>query len=128
MICADGGRVLLAASPIGYPGIPEQRCWAHKIGTVPGEFRKPDYAAVKADLHVVTNAKNRPQARSAARRFADRWGSRPTLTPSPACVATSTSCSPGIHRDRRSSPDSADAPSRCNSAATSEPFRSPLGY
>ncbi len=32
-----------------------------------------DHDAVKADLHAIMNAKTRPQARSAARRFADRW-------------------------------------------------------
>ena len=31
MICADGGRGLIAALPTVYPGIPLQRCWAHKV-------------------------------------------------------------------------------------------------
>jgi putative transposase len=73
MICVDGGAGLLAALPTVYPCIPVQRCWAHKIRNVLDKVRKADQGAVKADLHAVMNAKTRPQARSAARRFADRW-------------------------------------------------------
>ena len=73
MICADGGAGLLAALPIVYPGVPVQRCWAHKIRNVLGKVRKADRNAVKAALHKIMNAKTLPQARSAARRFADRW-------------------------------------------------------
>lgn len=31
MICVDGGSGLLAALATAYPGVPVQRCWAHKI-------------------------------------------------------------------------------------------------
>src|SRR5438309_3307580 len=34
MICVDGGGGLLAALPTVFPGIPVQRCWAHKIRNV----------------------------------------------------------------------------------------------
>ena len=34
MICVDGGSGLGAALPQVYPGIPVQRCWAHKIRNV----------------------------------------------------------------------------------------------
>ena len=73
MICVDGGAGLLAALPTAYPGVPVQRCWAHKIRNVLDKVRVADQPAVKADLHAVMNAKTVPQARSAARRFADRW-------------------------------------------------------
>jgi putative transposase len=73
MICVDGGSGLLAALPIVYPGIAIQRCWAHKIRNVLNKVRKTDQPRVKADLHAVMNAKTLPQARSAARRFANRW-------------------------------------------------------
>ena len=73
MIGVDGGAGLLAALPVVYPGVPVQRCWAHKIRNVLDKVRKADRAAVKADLHAVMNARTLPQARSAARRFADRW-------------------------------------------------------
>jgi putative transposase len=73
MICVDGGSGLLAALPTAYPGIPVQRCWAHKIRNVLDKVRRADQPSVKADLHAVMNARTLPQARSAARRFADRW-------------------------------------------------------
>ena len=73
MICADGGQGLIAALPTVYPGIPLQRCWAHKIRNILDKVRKPDQDAVKAGLHAIMNAPNRPKALSAARRFADAW-------------------------------------------------------
>jgi transposase-like protein len=73
MICVDGGAGLLAALPTAYPGVPVQRCWAHKMRNVLGKVRRTDQPAVKTDLQAVMNAKTLPQARSAARRFADRW-------------------------------------------------------
>ena len=73
MICTDGGAGLLAALPVVYPGVPVQRCWAHKIRNVLDKVKKADHKAVKAALHVVMNAHTRPQARAAARRFAARW-------------------------------------------------------
>ena len=73
MICVDGGSGLLAALPTAYPGTPVQRCWAHKIRNVLDKVRHADQPAVKAGLHAVMNAKTLPQARAAARRFADRW-------------------------------------------------------
>ena len=68
MICADGGRGLIAALPTVYPGIPLQRCWAHKVRNVLGKVRKADHGAVKTALHAIMNAPNRPKALSAARR------------------------------------------------------------
>lgn len=73
MICVDGGSGLLAALPLAYPGVPLQRCWAHKIRNLLDKVRKADQPAVKADLHAIMNARTLPQARSAARRFTDRW-------------------------------------------------------
>jgi len=73
MICVDGGAGLLAALPIVFDGIPVQRCWAHKIRNVLNKVNKADHDAVKVGLHAVMNAKTIGQARSAARRFANRW-------------------------------------------------------
>ena len=73
MICVDGGSGLLAALPTAYPDIPVQRCWAHKMRNVLAKVRQADQVAVKTDLQAVINAKTLPQARSAARRFADHW-------------------------------------------------------
>jgi len=74
MICIDGGSGLIAALPMVYDKIPVQRCWAHKIRNVLNKVRKADEKAVKADLHSVMNADTAMKARSAARRFAERWG------------------------------------------------------
>jgi putative transposase len=73
MICLDGGSGLLAALPTAYPGIPVQRCWAHKMRNILAKVRQADQPAVKADLQAIMNAKTLPQARSTARRFADHW-------------------------------------------------------
>ena len=73
VICADGGQGLIAALTTVYPTIPLQRCWAHKIRNILNKVRKPDRDAVKAGLHAIMNAPNRPKALSAARRFADTW-------------------------------------------------------
>jgi len=73
MICVDGGSGLLAALPTVYSGIAIQRCWAHKIRNLLNKARKADQPRLKADLHAIMNANTLPQARSAARRFANRW-------------------------------------------------------
>jgi putative transposase len=73
MICVDGGAGLLAALPMVYGTIPVQRCWTHKIRNVLNKVRRKEQPAIKQGLHAVMNAATSPQARSAARRFADRW-------------------------------------------------------
>jgi putative transposase len=100
MICVDGGSGLLASLPTAFPAVPVQRCWAHKIAQCAGQgapgrpVRRADQCAVKADLQAVRNAKTLPQARSAARRFADHIG-KPTIPKrSPACAAISTNSLP----------------------------------
>ena len=73
MICVDGGAGLLAALPSVFHGIPVQRCWAHKIRNILDKVRTADRPKVKRALHKVMNAANAPTARSAARRFAERF-------------------------------------------------------
>lgn len=84
MICVDGGSGLLAALPTAFPGIAIQRCWAHKIRNVLNKVRKADHGRVKAGLHAVMNADTLTAARSAARKFADRW--EETYPQAVACV------------------------------------------
>ncbi len=84
MICVDGGSGLLAALPTAFPGIPVQRCWAHKMRNVLAKVRRADQPAVKADLQAVLQAKTLPQARAAARRFADHW--QPDYPKAVACL------------------------------------------
>jgi transposase-like protein len=73
MVCIDGGQGLIAALPTVYPLVPVQRCWAHKIRNVLNKVRVADQRAVKAGLHTAMNAHTLVAARTAARRFADRW-------------------------------------------------------
>lgn len=73
MICIDGGSGLSAAVAMALPGLPVQRCWAHKIRNVLNKVRKGDHKAVKRALHAIMNAANAPEARGGARRFADRF-------------------------------------------------------
>lgn len=73
LICVDGGSGLLAALPTAFPGIPIQRCWAHKIRNVLNKVRKADHGRVKSSLHAIMNADTLTAAKSAARKFADRW-------------------------------------------------------
>ena len=72
MICVDGGSGLVAAMPTVLPGIPVQRCWAHKIRNILDKIKKADQPAAKRAIHIM-NAANAPAARTAARRFADRF-------------------------------------------------------
>jgi len=70
---SDGGKGLLAALPLVYPHLPVQRCWAHKTRNLLDKCRKADWPLVKCDLHRISRAANRTQARRAAARFAQRW-------------------------------------------------------
>jgi putative transposase len=92
MICVDGGAGLLAALPTACPGVPMQRCWAHKIRNVLNKVRVTDQPAVKADLHAVMNA---ARCRGRGRQPVALPTAGPRIIPgrSPAYVTISTSCS-----------------------------------
>lgn len=75
MVCVDGGAGLLAALPVVHPHLPVQRCWAHKIRNLLDKVKKADHDELKRGLHDIMNVDTRPQAQSAARRFAERWQS-----------------------------------------------------
>jgi putative transposase len=82
MICVDGGSGLVAALPMVFPAIPVQRCWAHKIRNILDKIKKADREPAKRALHKIMNADNIAEARSAARRFSERFA-----TAYPAAVA-----------------------------------------
>ena len=73
MIRADAGNGLPAALPPVHPDIPVRRCRAHRIGNIPDKLRRRDREDAKRGLHDIMNAPNITAARTAARRFADRW-------------------------------------------------------
>lgn len=74
LIVTDGGKGLLAALPFVYPGIPVQRCWAHKTRNVLNHIRKADQEAAKKDLAAISNAEGIKQAQAALKRFTYTWG------------------------------------------------------
>jgi transposase-like protein len=76
VIVTDGGAGLLAALPLVYPRARVQRCWAHKTRNVLDKVRFADRERVKRDLHRISHAPHRAAARSAARRFVERWNPR----------------------------------------------------
>src|SRR3990170_3437283 len=73
VISVDGGKGLLAALKTVYSDIPIQRCWAHKMRNIINKVKKKDAKDIKTDLRKVYKAKDENKARSAARRFADKW-------------------------------------------------------
>ena len=73
LIVTDGGKGLLAALPLVYPGVGVQRCWAHKARNVLGSVRKADWELVKADLHRISHASGLWEAQRAVGSFCARW-------------------------------------------------------
>ncbi|HLB76269.1 MAG TPA: IS256 family transposase [Candidatus Dormibacteraeota bacterium] len=76
LIVTDGGAGLLAALPLVYPRVPVGRCWAHKTRNVLDKVRLADRERVKRDLHRISHAAHRVEARRAARRLTERWSRR----------------------------------------------------
>jgi len=76
MVCVDGGSGLLAALPTALPGVPVQRCRAHKIRNVLAKIKAADHDATQRALRDVMNAASEHAARTAARRFADRFAAK----------------------------------------------------
>lgn len=76
LVVTDGGKGLINALQTVLPDIPMQRCWAHKTRNITDKVRRADRDRLKRDIRLIYNAATVRQARSAARRFADRWQSR----------------------------------------------------
>ena len=75
LVAVDGGKGLLGALPLVYPGAVVQRCWAHKTRNLVDMCRRGDQEAMKKDLHRISHAATRTTARSAAGALAMRWRS-----------------------------------------------------
>ena len=73
MVVTDGGRGLLSALALVYPGVEIQRCWAHKSRNVLSYVRKADQKRVKSDLHQISRAQSLKRAQRALGRFSIRW-------------------------------------------------------
>ncbi len=75
IVSVDGGVGLLAALPMVYPHLPVQRCWAHKVRNILDKVRRVDREKVRRSLATIYEASGLREARSAARRFVQRWQS-----------------------------------------------------
>jgi len=73
IVGSDGGGGLRAALEIVYPGIPVQRCWAHKTRNITDKVRAADRDHVKRHVQRIYNAPDLVTARRAARAFIERW-------------------------------------------------------
>ena len=73
LIIVDGGKGLEKSLDTVYPDIPIQRCWAHRIRNFENKCKKKDWEKVKLGLHKIMNATTEKQARSNARKFANKW-------------------------------------------------------
>jgi putative transposase len=73
MVVTDGGRGLLSALALVYPGVGIQRCWAHKSRNVLNYVRKADHKRVKSDLHRISRAPSLQRAQQALGRFCSCW-------------------------------------------------------
>jgi transposase-like protein len=73
MIVTDGGRGLLSALALVYPGVGIQRCWVHKSRNVLNYVREADQKSIKSDLHRISRAPSLRRAQKALGRFSNRW-------------------------------------------------------
>jgi putative transposase len=73
VISVDGGQGLLSVLPECYPGIPVQRCWAHKMRNILDKVKRKDHEAVKKGLQKIYEAPHGMLARQHAGRWKKRW-------------------------------------------------------
>ncbi|MFO1056684.1 MAG: transposase [Dongiaceae bacterium] len=106
MVCIDGGSGLRAALPTALPGVPCPALLGLQDPQRAGQG-PPCRSGRRQDRpSAILNARTLPLARSAARRFANKW-QQDYQPPSPACMQTSTSSSPA----GATNPSTADEPS-----------------
>lgn len=73
LVCVDGGKGCLKALKTACPGVPVQRCWAHKVRNITDKVKNKDAEAVKKGLWKIYTAENVVRARKAAGEFVRRW-------------------------------------------------------
>jgi putative transposase len=76
VICADGGQGLISVLPTVYPGIPLQRCFAHKMRNILDKVPRKKQKTVKRGLTKVYTADTYAEARSSAAKWARSWGDK----------------------------------------------------
>jgi putative transposase len=73
VICADGGEGLISILAEVYPGVPLQRCWAHKMRNILDKVPRKKQQTVKRGLQKIYRAENLRAAQSAATRWVRSW-------------------------------------------------------
>ena len=73
VICADGGEGLISILPDVFPGIPLQRCWAHKMRNILDKVPRKKQQVVKRGLAKIYRAQNLTEARTSAARWTRSW-------------------------------------------------------
>ena len=84
LITIDGNQGLIAALDLVYPGVPRQRCWAHKLRNVANNLRKHDRDACVRQARELYSARNKREALQAYFRWAKTW--RPIAPQAVACL------------------------------------------
>ena len=85
LIVSDRGGGFTTAAEEGYPSVPKQACWFHKLGNVLKHIRRIDPPECIEGLRAIYDAVNRKAALAAWQRWASRW--RATYPKAVACVA-----------------------------------------
>jgi putative transposase len=73
LIVLDGCAGLATALQTVYPGVPQQRCWVHKLRNLTAAVRRRDRHPVKQDAQKIYLATGLAEARLAFRAFQRRW-------------------------------------------------------
>jgi len=73
VVCADGGEGLISILSEVFPGIPLQRCWAHKMRNILDKVPRKKQQVVKRGLQKIYGAKNLTEAQTYATRWARSW-------------------------------------------------------
>jgi len=84
LIVTDGHQGLMHAVDLTYPGVPRQRCWAHKLRNVSTYLRKKDRDACINEARKLYSAQNRREAIQAYFRWTRKW--RPRAPKAVSCI------------------------------------------
>jgi len=76
LIITDGNQGLVNAVDLTYPGIPRQRCWAHKLRNVANSLTKKDQDECIREARNIYNSPSRQKAIEHYFVWAKKWRSR----------------------------------------------------
>ena len=84
LIITDGGKGLLAALDMVYPGIDRQRCWVHKLRNVANNMPRRYQAECLGEAKGIYSATNYREAVKRYKRWCQRW--RDVIPKAVACL------------------------------------------